>query len=171
MPRHLPRLVAIIAAATLTLAATDTERASPEDPAAAADNLPRSTTYGPGVATEGPTPQAAARCTVSMDNLRIIGTQAVSHLEQLCSRWVTQRLSKHNWQRKRWWGWETLVWNEPATEWTYADYIDDYEYFSCIYGSGRYTYRSIGQGQFRDPVTGELYTSGYVVSNTWRKTC
>lgn len=106
-----------------------------------------------------------------MYNLDIIGAQAESHLEQGCTRYLSQRLSKHNWQRQRWWGWETLVWREPATAWRYDNYIDDYNYFSCLAGSGTYTYRSLGVGQFQHPVTGEIATSAPVVSNTWRKTC
>jgi hypothetical protein len=102
-----------------------------------------SVTYGVVGSSASPTASAAGpSCTVHMYKLDIIGVRAESHLEQGCTRYLTQRLSKHNWQRQRWWGWETLVWREPATAWRYDNYIDDYNYFSCLAGSGTYNYRS-----------------------------
>jgi hypothetical protein len=118
---------------------------------------------------------AVPNCTVSNDNLVFVSNPGTyrSHMEQFCSPPGTfsQRLSAHNWQRLRWWGWETLVHHEPATNWTSNQFIQDTRTFSCVIGSGTYTYRSAGRGQFLDHQTGTIYTSALIISNTVRVNC
>lgn len=132
-------------------------------------------TYGsetktPG-AEGGPSPLyggSGPTCTVWMDDLYVSGGWELrSHFEQLCTAYVSQRFSHQNFQRDRWWGWQTIEWNEPATAWVSSTYIHNYEYDGCW--SGTWTYRAIGKAQFF--VAPTTYTSLWIVSDNRTLTC
>ncbi len=175
MQRGLRRWVLMIVALALAavqsvvpaVATTGGERVRPDIPEF--DVVVGSVSY-PTIPSEG-TERATASSTVCTiviwELVRFLNTQMESDVDQTCTGWVSQRIEKQNFQRHRWYGWQTIEWNEPATLWLWTNAIDNKEDDVCW--SGTWTYRGIARGQFKE--AGTTYTSGYVVSNTLTFTC
>lgn len=107
-------------------------------------------------------------CTLAVWDLDIfLTTQIESDADQTCTSTVTQRFSKHNFQRQRWYGWQTIEWNEPATSWVITSSLNNTEDDVCW--SGTWTYRGIAQGQFKEG--GHTHTSPYIVSDQVTMSC
>lgn len=123
----------------------------------------REVTYGPTQHSTGPSTMNHITCTITLWNLAGDASFTESDGDQNCSVTVTQRFSKHNWQRSRWWGWETIDWNEPGSNWFFRQFLGNTEFFTCA--PGTFTYRAVAVGQFIDE-NSVTWTSPQVNSNS-----
>lgn len=128
-----------------------------------------SATYPSDAEGKGATAEAVHTiCTLALwDLTTFLTTHIESDADHWCTATVSQRYSKHNFQRHRWYGWQTIEWNEPATSWVITSSMGNTEDDVCW--SGTWTYRGIGQAQFTEG--GHTHTSPYIVSDELRMSC